>query len=375
MLRYAYVSSMQIDAVELLRLRLPMLAPFRSGAVQLTDRDLLLVRVEAHDDEGSETTGWGECSALSGSNYTSVDVDGALEVLQRDLIPALIRGGDHTASDPFAAAALDTALIDAELRAAGRSLAEALGAVRRRVLAGAAIGFTDSIESLVADASFLVESGYKRVKVKIAPGWDVEPLTALRARFGDDVAMQADANGAYTLDDHRHLARLDDLGLLCIEQPLSIDDLTGHAALAERIATPICLDESIVSLAATRAALEIEACSVVCVKPARLGGIERAVEVHDLCVEHGVGAWCGGMLETGVGRSTLLALAALPGFTFPGDLSATGRWYADDLLSPIALDGDGCLPVPDGPGIGPSPDRDAVDQFTTWRATIAVERS
>jgi O-succinylbenzoate synthase len=204
------------------------------------------------------------------------------------------------------------------------------------------------------------------VKLKIEPGWDVEPLAALRERLGADLALQVDGNGAYTLDDATHLAELDRFGLLMLEQPLPPDDLDGHAELARQVRTPVCLDESITSEAALERALALGACSIVSVKPARLGGVLAATRVHDRCAERGVPVWCGGMLETGIGRAANLALAALPGFTLTGDLSASARYFDTDVTPAFVLD-DGRLAVPDGPGIGVEPRPDVLDAVTTRR--------
>ncbi|MGE0796522.1 MAG: o-succinylbenzoate synthase, partial [Acidimicrobiia bacterium] len=326
----------------------------------LAHRDLLLVRVGVGGVEG-----WGECAALPEPTYSSEYVDGAAAVLHRFLVPALWAPAAGVAGHPMAAAALRTAVLDAQLRSIGVPLARHLGAERTEVPAGAAVGFTATIDELLAEVEALVAVGYLRIKVKIGPGWDLGPLAAVRELVGPGIVLQADANGAYRAGDADHLAELDRFDLALVEQPLPADDLLGHAQLARRLATPICLDESITSVGAAEAALELGACSVVCVKPGRLGGIEAAAEVHDRCRDVGADAWCGGMLETGIGRAALLALAALPGFTLPGDLSATGRWFADDLVAPVALGAHGHLPVPDEPGIGPPPDLDAVDRFTT----------
>jgi len=225
------------------------------------------------------------------------------------------------------------------------------------------VGYQASIDALVDEVGGYLAAGYRRVKLKIRPGWDVEPVAAIRARFGD-IALQVDANGAYTLADAHALGALDELALLLVEQPLAEDDLVGHAELARLIATPICLDESITSALVARRAIEMGACSVICIKPGRVGGYLEAVRVHDVCREHDVAAWCGGMLETGLGRAANLALAALPGFTLPGDLSASDRYFARDLTAPFVAD-DGRLAVPSTPGIGIAPDPDALRDLTT----------
>lgn len=349
---------MGLDAVELRRLTLPMTAPFRTSQLDLTERDVLLVRVVIDGVDG-----WGECAALPEAGYDDVDVDTATAALRADL--------DH--APPVATAAVTTATFDARLRAEGRSLADWLGAGRRSVPAGVAVGFMPSLEELLDEVARHVETGYRRVKLKIGPGRDVELVRAVRAEFGESIALQVDANGAYRLEDAPALAALDEFDLLLIEQPLPRDDLAGHAELVDLINTPVCLDESIRSLADATRAIELGACSVICVKPGPLGGLDVARAVHDACVAAGVGAWCGGMLETGVGRAALLALAALPGFTLPGDLSATGRWYVDDLAPPVDLVG-GELAVPTGPGIGGEPDPVALRRYTTWAETLRPGR-
>jgi O-succinylbenzoate synthase len=270
---------------------------------------------------------------------------------------------------PMAKAALEMAVLDAELRASGVSLAQRLGAVRTTVECGVAVGIADSVPELLDEIDGYLAAGYRRVKLKIRPGWDIEPVAAFRQRFGD-VALQVDANGAYTLADATLLGALDAFDLLLIEQPLAQDDLIGHAGLARLIATPICLDESITSARVAREAIELGACSIVCIKPGRVGGYLEAARVHDVCRDHDVAAWCGGMLETGLGRSANLALAALPGFTLPGDLSASNRYFARDLTAPFVL-ADGHLPVPSSPGIGIEPDPDALRDCTTSIEVIA----
>jgi O-succinylbenzoate synthase len=221
------------------------------------------------------------------------------------------------------------------------------------VPAGVAVGITGSLDALLGAVDGFVSDGYRRVKLKIEPGWDVVAVRAVRTAF-PRLALQVDGNGAYTVDDAAHLAALDAFDLLLLEQPLPADDLAGHVALARRLATPLCLDESITSLATARDAVERGACAVVNLKPGRVGGLVEAVRIHDWCHAHGVALWCGGMLETGLGRAVNVALAALPGFTLPGDLPASDRWFRPDLTEPFALV-DGHLAVPDAPGLGVTP--------------------
>jgi O-succinylbenzoate synthase len=249
------------------------------------------------------------------------------------------------------------------------SLGTYLGAVSDRVPSGVSVGLMDSIPQLLDTVDGYLADGYLRIKLKIEPGRDVEPVRAVRERFGNDLLLQVDANGAYTLGDSRLLARLDPFDLLLIEQPLPEDDVRGHAELARRIATPVCLDESITSARGAADAIAIGACSIVNIKPGRVGGYLEAVRIHDVCLANGVPVWCGGMLETGLGRAANVALAALPGFTLPGDTSASDRYFAQDVTAPFVLE-DGHLPVPQGAGIGVDPIVEVLDSFTTALETL-----
>ena len=362
---------MKLTGVELRRVALPLVAPFRTSFGTQTRRDVLLLRVVT---DGAE--GWGECVAMADPLYSEEYVDGAVDVLRRFLVPRLAAAGEFAATDVapllsgfhghrMAKAALELAVLDAELRAEGRPLARELGAVHDRVPCGVSVGIMASVPELLDAVGGYLDAGYVRIKLKIEPGWDVEPVRAVRERFGDDVLLQVDANTAYTLADARHLARLDPFDLLLIEQPLPEDDVLGHAALAEQIRTPVCLDESITSARGAAAAISLGACSVVNIKPGRVGGYLEARRIHDLCVAHGVPVWCGGMLETGIGRAANVALAALPGFVLPGDTSASDRYYRTDVTEPFVLD-DGHLAVPTGPGIGVTPRDDELAAVTTW---------
>jgi O-succinylbenzoate synthase len=264
----------------------------------------------------------------------------------------------------MAKAALETAVLDAELRAAGISLAAFLGATREAVPVGVSVGLTRSVGELVTAVEGYLADGYQRVKLKIEPGWDVGPVAAVRKQF-PDLPLQVDANEAYTLADSSRLTDLDEFNLLLIEQPLPADDLAAHAELARRLRTPICLDESIVSARAARRAIELGATAIVNIKPGRVGGFLEARRVHDVCRDQGVPAWCGGMLETGIGRAANLALAALPGFTLPGDISASKRYFARDVTSPFDLLPGSLLAVPTGPGIGVEVNEGVLNEVTT----------
>jgi O-succinylbenzoate synthase len=249
------------------------------------------------------------------------------------------------------------------------SFAQYLGAVRERVPVGVSVGIPGSVTELISQVGGYLSEGYRRIKLKIEPGWDVEPVRAVRERFGPDVALQADANTAYTLSSARHLRALDEYGLLLLEQPLAADDLLGHAELARMLTTPVCLDESITSPRAVATALTLRACSVVNIKPARVGGYLAARAIHDLCAAHGIPVWCGGMLETGIGRAANLALAACANFTLPGDISATARYYAQDITPAFTLE-DGHIAVPTGPGTGVTVLADVLDRLTAHREVL-----
>ncbi|WP_232662914.1 o-succinylbenzoate synthase [Pseudonocardia sp. TRM90224] len=360
---------MKLTGVELRRVAMPLVAPFRTSFGVEHARDVLLVRAVTADAEG-----WGECVAMSAPLYSSEHVDGAAEVIRRFLVPgvaALPSAQAHEVEPifetikghPMAKAALQTALLDAQLRGAGTSFGSYFGAVRETVPAGVSVGIMNSVPELLDAVAGYLDAGYLRIKLKIEPGWDVEPVRAVRERFGD-ILLQVDANTAYTLADARHLARLDPFDLLLVEQPLPEDDIRGHAELAKHMRTPICLDESITSARAAADAIALGATTVVNVKPGRVGGYLEARRVHDVCAANGIPVWCGGMLETGIGRAANVALAALPNFTLPGDTSASDRYYAADITEPFVLV-DGHVAVPDGPGIGVTPDPDRLTEATT----------
>lgn len=362
--------------VELRRVTLPLVRPFRTSRSEDRERDVLLVRALTADGEG-----WGECGAPATPHYSSEYVDGAQEVIRRHLAPRLLAqpsfGAEEVAGlleavqgHPMAKAALEMAALDAELRATGVSLSSYLGATSTTVEAGVAVGIMDSIPGLLEAVSGYLADGYRRVKLKIGPGWDLEPVAAVRSRFGDELMLMVDANRSYELSDTDQLAALDDFGLAFIEQPLAVDALLAHAELARRLRTPICLDETITSSAVAADAIAVGAAAVINVKAPRLGGLIEARAVHDLCRGAGIPVWCGGMLETGIGRAANVALAALPNFTLPGDLSASERYFATDLTEPFLLV-DGHLAVPSGPGLGVAVQADVLARHTTFTERLS----
>jgi O-succinylbenzoate synthase len=367
--------TVKLRILELRRARLPLVTAFHTALGTEQVREMLLVRAECDEAEG-----WGECVAGSQPSYSSEYIDSAWLTLERCLAPALLGAGELDGTGVqsllrrfkghrMAKAALEMAILDAELRSAGVSLRSFLGGVADSVTAGVAVGIAGSIDELLDSVGGYLAAGYRRVKLKIEPGWDLQPVQAVRERFGDDLMLQADANGSYGRSDFEHLAQLDQFSLLLLEQPLREEDLLGHAQLARRIATPVCLDESIVSADSAATALALGACSVVNIKPGRVGGLLEARAVHDLCLGHSVPVWCGGMLETGVGRAANLALASLPGFTLPGDISASDRYFSEDITAPFVLH-DGKITVPDGPGLGVEVRLSVLEGLTTQVETI-----
>lgn len=360
---------MRIDAVELRHIAMELVAPFETSFGRQDHKEALLVRVLGAG--GQE--GWGECVSMVDPFYSPEYLSGSAEVIRRWLAPMLMAAPDVSASTVgpllervvghrMAKAALEMAVLDAELREAGESLAHRLGATRDRVPSGVSVGIQPSVPELVDVVGGYLAEGYVRIKIKIRPGWDVEPVRALREAYGD-IPLQVDANSAYTLADARVLRELDEFGLLLIEQPLHEDDLRLHARLAAQLRTPLCLDESVVSARAAADAIALGATSVINIKAGRVGGYVEARRVHDIARANGVAVWCGGMLETGLGRAANAALAALPGFTLPGDISASNRFYACDITAPIELV-DGQVMVPTGPGLGVEPVPEILEEVT-----------
>jgi len=352
--------AVRVRAFEVVTVTLPLKMPMTTAAGRHDHRDVLLVHVEADEAEG-----WAECAVEPDPTYSPEFAAAARLVLLDHLLPRAAAGGAAgdaaTLGDALrvvrgheaARAAVELAVLDAQLRAAHRSLADWLGATATAVPAGAALGLHDAVDDLLAEADDALRAGAARLRVKVAPGRAAGPLQALRAHVGDGVPLQADANGSFSLDDPE-LRALDDAGLACLEQPLDPTDLLGHARLADALATPICLDEPLTSLGAVEAAVALGACEVVCLKPARVGGWRQARAVHDRCVQLGVPVWVGGMLETGVGRAANLAVAALPGMALAPDLDPRGRYDPD--LAELRVPVDGAVAVPDGPGTGATPD-------------------
>jgi len=365
---------MRIHDLEIRHVGVPLVRPFRTSFGTQTARDLLVIKVST--DVGD---GWAECVAMSEPLYSPEYTHGCKDVIERFLLPALRKVGDLRAEEvadilrPFlghqmAKAAIETALLDAELKHEGRSFASFFGTEKDEVDCGVSVGIANSIDALLEEVSDYINQGYRRIKLKIEPGWDIEPVRIVRETW-PKIPLQVDANQAYSRDDAAHLAGLDEFNLLLIEQPLDEHDVLGHALLSRAIQTPVCLDESITSLQSARDAIAMEATTVINIKPGRVGGYFESIKIHDFCVEEGIPVWCGGMLETGIGRAANLALAALPGFTLPGDTSASNRYYLRDITTPFVMV-DGRIRVPQGPGIGVEIDHAFLESVTVSKKTI-----
>jgi O-succinylbenzoate synthase len=367
---------MNLESITLYPLRMPLVAPFETSFGRATDRECVLIEVRA-----GGLTGYGECVADSNPGYSYETVGTAVHILRDYLIPPLL---GKPVPDPktyfaqaapvrghhMAKAALEMAFWDLKGQAEGKSLKTLFGGIHDRVEVGVSVGLQASPAALVDTVAGYLDQGYARVKIKIKPGRDVEDAWAVRTAF-PHLRLQVDANSAFTLADAPTLQPLDDLHLLLIEQPLFEDDIWDHAKLQAYFKTPICLDESIVSPRHARYALEMNACRIINIKPARVGGLANGLEIHDLCQSWDIPVWCGGMLETGVGRAANLALASLPNFTLPGDISATARYYHEDITHErFALNPDSTLTVPDQPGLGVTVNRAALEKYAVGKIEL-----
>lgn len=372
---------MHITRLGLREIRLSLREPFRTSSGTTHHRRILLV--EAVDADGA--VGWGECVAEEAPCYSPETVDTARAAITTWVAPAVLgrpfsrpeEVGTALArafrGHPMAKAAVEMAAWDLAAQREGRPLAALLGGARERVEVGISLGIQPSPDVLARQAAMAAGEGYRRVKIKVAPGEDLAFASAARKALGEHFPLSLDANAAYTLDDLPQLQRLDALHPVMIEQPLAADDLSGHARLQAQLTSPICLDESVTSAARAADAIAFAATRVINIKPGRVGGHEEARAIHDLARRHGVPVWCGGMLESGIGRAHNVALASLPGFTLPGDLSPSRRYWKRDVVHPEWVMADGRLAVPvDRPGIGVEVDREFIESLTVWRQDLRV---
>jgi O-succinylbenzoate synthase len=368
---------MELVSVDLSLVRLPLLRPFQTSSSRKEFLDHILVRVV----DRSAVVGWGECASPSDPFYCPETSETCWHILRDFLVPMVLDRPWATIAEltsfyrqikgnAFARAGLEMACWDVLARAQGDPLHHLLGGTRREIASGVSLGIESSIGLLCEQIDRFLSEGYRRIKLKIRPGQDVEVVRRVRARF-PSIPLQVDANSAYTLADIAMLRELDNFDLLLIEQPLAHDDIIDHARLQGELKTPICLDESIHSAEDARKAIEIGACRIINIKVSRLGGLLEAKRVHDYCHGRGVPVWCGGMHEFGIGRAANLAIASLPGFSLPGDISGSDKYYRQDLVEPPILASQGTITVPDRPGLGFEPDEARIKAHTLRTATFS----
>jgi o-succinylbenzoate synthase len=369
--------SMRIREITLRELRMKLVAPFETSVVRTDERRIVLV--EANVDG---VTGWGECVAGETPGYSPETTETAWHVLRDHLWP-LLRGEEFREAakiwemlEPvrghnMAKGALEAAIWDAEAKQKGVPLAKLLGGVRDEIASGVSIGIKESLDELVAAVKKELAAGYQRIKIKIKPGKDVEQVKRLRQDF-PRIKLMVDANSAYRASDWPLLQQLEAYHLMMIEQPLGWDDLYGHVELQKKLQTPICLDECIHTPELAQAAIALGACKIINIKLGRVGGYTPAKQIHDLCQANAIPVWCGGMLESGIGRAHNIALSTLPNFSLPGDVSASRRYWHEDIIEPeVTVSAQGTIRVPAGPGIGFTPRLDRIEQFTVRKERLA----
>lgn len=367
---------MRIQKITLREIRMPLVTPFETSFGRLTDRCMLIVQVESDG-----VSGWGESVAGEGPFYAPETVETAWHIT-RDFLWPILKGRDFiTSADVWpsllpvrghnmAKGAVESALWDAEARQKSIPLWKLLGGVRKEISCGVSIGIKPSVEELIATVATELAAGYQRIKIKIKPGNDITPVERLRQRF-PQIRLMVDANSAYRFQDWPHLKRLEAYYLMMIEQPLGWDDIYSHAELQRKLETPICLDECIHSEEHARAALDLGACRIINIKLGRVGGYVPALRIHDLCRSRQIPVWCGGMLESGIGRAHNVALSTLENFSLPGDVTASRRYWTEDVISPeVLVTKQGTIQVPDGPGIGYEPRIDRIEAITVRKEVL-----
>src|SRR6266436_6689200 len=368
---------MQVRGMTLQEIRMKLVAPFETSMERTEARRILLVQA---DVDG--VTGWGECVAGESPYYSPETTDTAWLVL-RDFLWPMIKGKEFASAEEvwsllrrvrghnMAKASLEAAVWDAEAKQKGIPLAKLIGGVREEIASGVSIGIKESLDELATAVQKELAAGYQRIKIKIKPGKDLEQVRRLRQDF-PRIKLIVDANSAYTLNDWPLLKQLEGFYLMMIEQPLGWDDLYSHVELQKKLETPICLDECIHTEEQARAAVELGACKIINIKLGRVGGYTVARRIHDLCQRHGIPVWCGGMLESGIGRAHNIALSTLPNFTLPGDVTASNRYWAEDLIDPeVTVSPQGTIRVPTGPGIGFAPRRELIEKLTIRKERLA----
>ena len=369
---------MIIEEIQLRLINMELISLFETSFGREKKRKIIIVKMVSDDLEG-----YGECVAMEGPWYSYETVETAWSILQKYMIP-LVLGKD--VKDPsdllkllskvrghnMARASLEEAFWDLYAKSLGEPLSRVLGGVKNKIPSGVSIGIQKNIQQLLKTIDTYLSEGYQRVKLKIKPSWDIEVIKEVRKHY-PDIPLMVDANAAYTISDAHHLKKLDEFNLLMIEQPLGYDDLVDHAKLQSMLKTPICLDESIKTINDARAALKLRSCKIINIKVGRVGGLFYAKKIHDLCQANGVPVWCGGMLETGIGRAINVAIASLPNFKLPNDISASKRYYHEDIVDPpFELNSDGTINVPKNPGIGVKILEERIEKKTVKEATFKV---
>jgi o-succinylbenzoate synthase len=367
---------MKIEAITLREIHMPLVHFFETSFGRTYSRRILLVTAHC---EGVD--GWGECVAGEDPFYSGEWIDSAWPTLTKYIIPPLLGQRLNSAREcsafyakvrahRMAKAALENALWDAEAAQKQKSLWKLLGGARREIPCGVSIGIQDSIEQLLDKIHTELSAGYRRIKIKVKPGWDVNVMERIRSRWAD-ITLSCDANSAYKLDQVEHLRKFDQFNLLMIEQPLWNDDIYYHARLQKELRTAICLDESIVSARSAAFAAETGACRIINIKVGRVGGFKEALEIHDLAKSHRIPVWCGGMLETGIGRAHNIALSTLENFSLPGDVSASKRYWKEDIIEPeVEVSPQGMIAISDQPGTGYRPKPDLIEKLTVRKETL-----
>jgi|SRR5579863_5564486 len=369
---------MKINSITLREIHMPLVHFFETSFGRTYIRRILLVTVHCGADA---IDGWGECVAGEDPFYSSEWIDSAWVTLKAYLAPALLGKNVESGREVpallarvrghrMAKGALENALWDAEARQKNLPLWELLGGTRREIPCGVSIGIQDSIEQLLEKIQIELSAGYRRIKLKVKPGWDVNVLERVRSRWSD-ITLSCDANSAYTLDQVEHLRKFDQFNLLMIEQPLWDDEIYYHARLQKELRTAICLDEAIVSARSAAFAVEIGACRIINIKVGRVGGFSEALRIHDVCEAGKIPVWCGGMLETGIGRAHNIALSTLPNFSLPGDVSASKRYWKEDIIEPeVEVSPAGFIPISDQPGTGYRIKPDLIEKLTVRKETL-----
>jgi len=367
---------MFIEKIELRKIQMEYVSPFETSLGREYHKTAIIVKIETQDLEG-----FGECVAEQSPWYSYETVETAWHVLSQFIIPTILK---RNVENPeallsmlkpirghnMACAAIEGAFIDAYAKARKVSLSKLLGGVKNRIESGVSIGIQKSVDKLLKIIGNYLEQNYRRIKVKIKPQWDIEVVEKVREAY-PDISLMVDANGAYTINDLNHLQKLDKYNLLMIEQPLDYDDLVYHAELQSKMKTPICLDESVPNLSSAQAAIKLGSCKIINIKVGRVGGLQKAKQIHDYCQEKGVPVWCGGMLETGIGRAMNVAIASLPNYKLPNDISASARYYKEDIVEPpFQINRDGTINVPRMPGIGVDVIEDRLEKVTKKKKTF-----